>query len=375
MRRLLPPFRVRGFTLAEMLVSSAITVMLAGIMFAVMQQTTTLWRRTAGKVEQFRESRNAFEALTSRLSQATLNAYWDYDNATTPTKYVRRSELRFISGPMETIGGAAPAGTLRPMHGVFFQAPLGEIANPKYNGYENLLCTWGYFLEVGSDEKFRPPFIKNDVLTPRYRPRLMEFSHPSENNIIFTKTSGRTRPIAGETVGKTYVGKTWYQTPLKGANGAIPSVHVIAENIVAFLIVPRLAPEDEKEAGGTGADPDVTPIAPKYEYDSSPVSGAPDSRYVNGLTNPKHQLPPILQVTMVAVDDAGADKLGYAQANLDPLELSTKFKEARKYSEELLAKGEPDSLENKLIARKVNYRIFTTNVMIRGAKWSREQTN
>ncbi len=373
----------RGFTLVELLVSAAITVVLAGIMIGIAQQTGTLWRRTTGKVEQFRESRNAFETITTRLSQATLNAYWDYDNALAPTKYLRRSELRFTSGPMEVIGGTTPAGTLRPLHGVFFLAPFGETVDAKYNGYDNLLCTWGYFMEVGSDEKLRPPFMTNAMLEPRYRPRLMEFSHPAENNIIFTKTSGITRVASGEKLGKDYVGKTWYQNPLKGASASggvqtppiTPNIHVIAENIVAFVILPRLSIEDEEEVKGAAGDPDLSPIAPRYEYDSSPVPGAPDARYNKGITNPKNQLPPLLQVTMVAVDEAGAQKLGYSQATLDPLGLSSKFKESKDYSEDLLTSGPPDSLENKLIAKRVNYRVFSTNVVIRGAKWSREQSN
>src|SRR6185369_7334797 len=77
----------RGFTLVEMLVSATITVVLAGIMFAILSQTSRVVGRTVGKVEEFREARNAFEAVSTRLAQATLNTYIDYDSATSPTKY------------------------------------------------------------------------------------------------------------------------------------------------------------------------------------------------------------------------------------------------------------------------------------------------
>ena len=128
--------------------------------------------------------------------------------------------------------------------------------------------------------------------------------------------------------------------------------------------------------GGTAAtDPDGSPLAPKYLYDSAPQTIPPDTRYKDGRLNPTNQLPPMLQVTLVAVDEPGAVKLGYSSANLDPLGLSTKFVNTTDFTKDLLRTGAADSVENKLITQRVNYRIFTTNVIIRGAKWSREQTN
>ena len=76
-----------AFTLIEVLLSTAVLAVLVVLFASMVAQTSALWKRTTGKVEQFRQARNGFERMTSQLAQATLNTYWDYDNPTTPTKY------------------------------------------------------------------------------------------------------------------------------------------------------------------------------------------------------------------------------------------------------------------------------------------------
>ena len=66
-----------GFTLTEILVATAILAIIIGILFSMTQQTGKVWKNTTGKVEVFRTARNAFEAMTRTLSQATLNTYYD----------------------------------------------------------------------------------------------------------------------------------------------------------------------------------------------------------------------------------------------------------------------------------------------------------
>ena len=62
-------------------------------------------------------------------------------------------------------------------------------------------------------------------------------------------------------------------------------------------------------------------------------------------------------------------------SSVDPFGLKGKFEKSEDYSKDLLQSDNDDSLEALLISKGLNYRIFTTNVVIRGAKWSREQTN
>ena len=101
-----------GYSTIEMLVAGTVLALVLGIVMAVTGETQKLVSATAGKVEQFREARAAFDTVTRRLSQATLNTYWDYQynivsknygettrHIKVPVRYERGSELRFRSGP------------------------------------------------------------------------------------------------------------------------------------------------------------------------------------------------------------------------------------------------------------------------------------
>jgi uncharacterized protein (TIGR02599 family) len=359
--------RRRGVTLVELLVSTAVIALLSAFLVAALGQVGSLWRRSAGKSEQFREAQNAFESMTTRLAQATLDVHWEYDDPAAPTKYRRDSNLRFISGPAQHILESPPGGSAWPTHAVFFQAPFGVSENPDYREYANLLCSWGYFLQVSDDRAFRPPFLPEASVPVRHRPRLMEMWDPAEKNLIYKFTGG--------TAGRSYAGREWFRLPL--ARPA-PPVRVIAENILALIIVPRLAPADEALAkhsiGASNAD--YSPLAPAYLYDSAPLSATNrgDRRHTDARLNPVHQLPPILQVSMVAADETSVAALGYGDRNLDPLTLGGKFRRSEDFSRDLSLAGGSDAVESRLISARANYRIFTTNVVIRGAKWSREQT-
>jgi len=364
--------RAFGFTLIEVLLATAILGLLVAMFATLVAQTSGLWQRTTGKIEQFREARNAFESMTTRLSQATLNTYWDYDSATAPTKYERRSELRFISGPSKTVIPTVSGGRTRLTHSVFFIAPLGYTNQAaKFGNYDNLLCAAGYYLEFGDDKLLRPGFIPETVAPLRFRHRLMEFIAPTENasNNIYKYTSGL---LAANTYNK----KDWYQ-PLVNATPtttAPANFHQIAENIVALIITPRLSRDDEKQASG-GSVSDESKLASNYLYDSSPGAAVSGAQYNDPLLNPTNQLPPILQVTMVAIDELSASRLRLDAGKSDVFGAGAKFTKSSDYSKDLLQTGGTTSLEDTLIAQRVNYRIFNTNVTIRGAKWSRDQKN
>ena len=356
--------RQAGFTLVEVLVSLGIVVLLTVLFAGIVHQTSVVWRRTTAKTEQFGEARAAFESMTMRLAQATLNTYWDYDNVAAPKRYERRSELRFISGPADDLIGTPPAGRSRLTHAVFFQAPLGITELPRYRGYENLLCTWGYYLEVGDDLALRPDFITTQVVPARFRSRLMELWDPAERNPIYSFTSGP--------MGRAYAGREWFRGVFASNH---PPVRVLAENIVALIITPRLAPADEAAVKSSGENADYSPLAPNFLYDSAPVATPSDPRYSDGRLNPIHQLPPLLEVTMVAVDELSAKRLGRAWQSADPFEIGRYFRDTRHTGQELHLDGSPDSLESRLIQQHLNYRLFTTNVVIRGAKWSQTKTD
>lgn len=374
-----------GFSLIEVLVSIAVIASLLIVFVSMTEQTGSIWRGTTGKIEEFRDARNAFETLTNRLSQATLNTYWDYDSATLPTAYVRRSELRFVSGPASTYLGDGPNGT-RVTHCVFFHALFGSVdgtqgatgANSAYRGLEGLLNVWGYYVELNSDTVLRPGFLVAGPHSPppRYRFRLMEFRQSSEQMATYNRTSGLDPTAYGKAAAIGYQGTDWYRT---AANATAAPSRVVAENIIALIITPRLSKADEQAlpAALRSANPDYSPLAPNYAYDSAQTMN-PGQPGVSPFTNPKSQLPPVLQVTLVAIDEASATRLNLTAASTDLFGVSYKFNDTARYTTDLAidpSGNSAASLANSLNARKLNYRVFTTSVPIRSAKWSRDETN
>ena len=346
----------RGFTLVELLLSVVLISLLALLLASMTSATTSTWQYTSSKIEQFRGATTAFETITRRVSQATLNTSWDYhypnnDTTKAPDRYVRQSDLRFLVGRSETL--MAASNPPRPTHGIFFQAPLGYVDDPAdFSGMDNLLNTWGYYIEYNKDT--RPPFLDNLPNSPpwRYRSRLMEFMQPSNKLTIYSRTSGHPE----------YTGREWFTEALSSTN---PPVHVLAENIIAMVLLPKLS----KAEDSTGIK-----LAPSYDYDSTIdlTSGNPSA---DAELNPKNQLPPVVQVTLVAIDEASAMRMSNADAaNLASL-LGNLFTSSAQFETDLRkdpTNSSDTSLEAYLIRHKINYRIFTTNVSLRGAKWSRK---
>ena len=183
---------------------------IAGLMYfliTTIDQTQKVWVRTTEKVVEFQSARSAFESMTRRLSQATLNAYWrahegDPTTSKAAFKFRRQSELQFISGPTERFFGASPKlsklSQAYPTHAVFFQAPIGyteetttvgTVQLQTFRNLDSLLATCGYFIEYGV-ETDRPPFIDKATPAPpdKYRHRLMEMTIPSEHLTIFQRS-------------------------------------------------------------------------------------------------------------------------------------------------------------------------------------------
>ncbi|RYD73558.1 MAG: Verru_Chthon cassette protein C [Verrucomicrobiaceae bacterium] len=341
----------RGFTVVELMVSTTIIALMMVILVQITTQTTNTWRYTTSKAEQFREARNGFEIMVRRISQATLNTYWDYNTNTAgdPLGYIRSSELRFASGPMQTGGNKldSTSSPKRPTHGIFFHAPFGHVSPTasgpdwqKFKGLEGLLNTWGYYIEVNDDRDLRPPFLKEEHSPYRIRSRLMEMMQPSGAMMsTYYYTSGQQgRPT---TTYKNYAGLDWFRKPLalQGANDAQQVVsHPLAENIIALVLLPKLADQDAAEMNMTGSRKD-TVLAPEYYYHSGQVGEAASygsDALLAGALNSKHQLPPVVQVTMIAIDETSAQRLNMQTLEDDPLEIQdpTLFTKAEDYKKD-----------------------------------------
>jgi uncharacterized protein (TIGR02599 family) len=408
------PFRSRGFTIIELLVATVVFSGLLLILAVTTNQTSDVWRRSAAKVEQFQSARRGFESMTRRLSQATLNTYWDYeyeiigsgqnrvlDVSKPPLGYARQSELRFRSGAMETL--APKEGVLRPAHGVFFQAPLGltedddvlEIDRRRLNPLGDLLNSWGYFVEAGSDEKIIPPFLQK-VIQPRMRYRLMQFMEPTERAQIDDPAADLDKNdrlaarliIRNENWDLPWDG--WFVEPMKRTEDS--PTRVLSENILALVVLPRLSQQDESER----ARKKLSLLAPLYDYDSKRNSNSPEAvkdplnPKIRGASsdqpeavNPKNQLPPVVTVAMIAIDELSAQRLAESAESDDlaiGLDWEGLFERAELLEDDPETSGAGKSgdgdlykLEQQLIAKRVNYRVYTSNVPIRGAKWSRSQ--
>lgn len=351
------------------MVSTAILSVLLLLVISVLDQTQRSWQQSRSRVEQFRDARVAFELLTRNLSQATLNTYWDYFYAgqdppnqpppvtggsapRPPDAYMRMSELQFRVDQTTSLLTGSPA--VRPGHAVFFQAPLGLTVNPQYRSLSNLLNARGYFVQFGSDEDLRPGFL-GATIEPRHRYRLFEYRPPAE-----AYTAG----------GQSYQGNTIYVNPTGWFRDDVNLVsRPIADNIILLLISPQVS---EEAAAARNQPPHW--IAPQYRYNSldpdnststiSPVTVDPDTSRLNQGT--QHLMPPLLKVTMVALDEASAQRWT-SDNNNNPVnilqEANAPFTNVSNYDDDL------QRLQDYLNDQRLNYRVFTSTVGIRSAKW------
>jgi uncharacterized protein (TIGR02599 family) len=381
----------RAFTLIELLVSMTFLVILMLVVSQVIGIVQRTWVRANSRVSQFREARQAFDTLTRSISQATLNNYWDNEfnsvgtdaagqQITLAKDYFRQSELQFICGPTsKVVPGATGNAQNYPGHAVFFQAPLGIaslVATVGQGGagqpvntenMVNLLCGRGYFVEWGTDASFRPAFLEklNNAVPVRSRLRLMEYSPTAEKNRIYDTTL---RPITSHSM-------EWYQdvlnTEVQNAQETVQTrafTRPIAENIIALVISPQV-----EVTGNTSVIPYA--IAPQYIYDStlkinpgaSPVNASPQGT--------QHLLPPLLKVSMIALDERSGELLARTENSQMRAQLLTsiagKLQNAANLTEELDgSQGKVGTLAQLLLAQKLNYRIFSTTIALKQSRWS-----
>ncbi len=326
-----------AFTLVELLVAMSITLLLMVLVMQILGFSSNQWKQVLENTKAFQGARAAFESLTRNLSQAVLATEYDYYDASrrsrlqiatladaanklstfTPAIYGRSSALHFISGK----NLIADQHT----HSIFFQAPL-DFEPPSDENPSGQLNAIGYFIHYGNDAANRPPNLSSSSPEPRTRFRLMQYLQPSSTLDVYRDSTGT----------------SWFSTE---AGQSVPvNAHILAENIVVLALLPKL-PDEQGKA--------VDAIAPFYEYNSRTpwTSGAQPIQM--------HQLPPVVRVLMVAIDEVSAQRdseLGKS--------FRTLFTDPNKFADDL------NEVETELRERKVNYRVFQADVPIRSAKWS-----
>lgn len=347
-----------GFSLLEVLVSTAVLALFVVLLTTITDSAFRLWRNTQSSIVSFDAARTAYDTLTRRLSQATLNTYLDYyDTAWVrrnpsnsanfiPARYGRASDLHFMVGD---VGGSDALLDLpddQQGKGVFFFAPLGfSNGNATLSDLPNLLNACGYYVEFGSDPN-RPSFLSS--LPERYRYRLIENILPTQD---FNASSGGYPAFTNG--GDDY---KW----IKDGLGTEKSVkNVLCDNIIALIIRPEVAAQDASLLGLTNS----YSLTTDYAYDSrAGRTGISALQFA--------QLPPMLRVIMVAVDEKSAARLTTGTTPPDDFKLNASwFQSPAKLDEDLAA------LEEQLIKAKVDFRIFNQVIPLRGAKFSAKQEN
>ena len=318
--------RRNGFTLLEVLASLAILLIVVIALVDFMGGIDRAWR--SGASDPFAEAQDAFESVAAHLGAATLAPYEDYADTTgafrtssafVPDHVARRSDLAFVCGPASgllTGSGRTTAGS-----GVFFLEPSGFTETDSHAGLERLLNARGYFVQF-SDDPSAPSFVL--LRTHFWRWRLMEALQPSESLQVFAQATS----------------SAWI-AQLAGS-GAV--VSVLAENVIALVVLPERAANDSGAA-----------LAPAFSYDSRDTS--------NRLT--LHQLPPRIRIVLVAIDDSSAVHLAALNgANPPPLVASTLFQQATQLDADLA------TLDASLTGQKIGHRIFQREILVTSANWS-----
>lgn len=352
-----------GFSLVEILVSLAVLAILLLINVQVIDQVQSTWAASNARVSQFREARTAFDILVRNLSQATLNTFVDYDsnyviNAAqnagvtlqTPSSYQRKSNLQFVCGPSTSLLSGGGGAALTPGHSVFFQAPLGVSENPSYVGLDRLLCSRGYFVQFTSDEPFKPDFILSSGT--KYRYRLMEFSPPTEENLVYNSMGAN-----GVASNSWFSGAAAQPNAINVGSENALNVGVtrpIADNILALIISPRQDTQTNQTAS-------ATVIAPRYSYDSTVVALST----ANSPQGTQNLLPPLVKIVLVAIDERSAERLSEQNGSSPPFgtSLTAPFNNANQ-----LESTEIPNLIKYLASQNVNYRLFSATVQIRSSK-------
>jgi len=310
-------FRHGAFTLIELLVATVVLSLILMVMLSLITQTSNVWRSSSARIEAFQGARRGFENLTRLLEQATLNTYWDYDNPNQPTNYIRKSELHFLVAPPGTNGLPGTPGTGQT---VFFQAPANTTGLTNYDGLTSLINACGFYVQYGSDAAWLPAHVNSSQARERFR--LMQWTQDTETLGVYNSPNG----------------SAWITA--SAASQAIP----VADNVIALLVWPK--------EEGTPA----VPILNAYSYDSRS-----DVR-----PSAINQLPPVLQVGLVAIDEISASRLGSTLPTVIGQCLNGLFTDnpSGQFSQDL------ETLQARLTGQSITYRSFVSAVPMREAKWS-----
>jgi uncharacterized protein (TIGR02599 family) len=327
--------RNRAATLPEVLIALAIMLV---VMLSVLEFCSAVERAwKSGEADPYAESESAFETVTRNLASATLESYQDYADANgafrtnaavtpnppfVPDHLARRSDLDFVCGPAAGNTGLLAASKLTTTgSAVFFLAPQGVTQTYANTGMQRLLNAMGYFVAFGSDNT-APSFVQ----APTWRWRLKQVAQPAELLQIYATTNST----------------GWIQQVVPP--GATFST--LADNVITLIILP------ENVVNNVTAS-----LTSSFGYDSRDTG--------NPLT--LHQLPPLLRVVLVAIDETTALRLATLNGTNPPPLVSTNLFQTA--TEQQLT-ADLATLDASLTAQGIGHRIFQRDILLPSANWS-----
>lgn len=328
-----------AFSLLEMLVAMTILLAIIALSAAMLNTIEQGWSRIRSRTMEFRDARAAFETIANRLSQARIDTYWDYemDNQGLPESYQKASHLHFVAGPASAL---VPESFAKGEgHAVFFQAPFGMSRDSNLKGLSSLMNGWGYFTGYGSNANWQPEFLKGKKIIPeRFRYRLFEYHLPTERLRLHSDTKDGIFDYE------------WIYDQIE-----VGTVSILAENVIAFVVQPTEA------VSGTASNK----IAENYRFDSRAFDISPGE---SNADRAKHEVPPIIRLTMVVVAEADFAKIqkGTEIPTEFQIQSIAPFAKAKDYQADI------NALEKHLQEKRIDYRVFTTAISMRSAKFTGE---
>jgi len=340
-----------AFSLLELLVSFSLLILLSVILLQMTDSTARVTSRVRGSIDTFQGARAAFETITRRLSQATLHTINEYDDPLAPTRYRRFSQLHFISARAETLLEPGWLGGVFAGHAVFFQFPGGYNPNQGTDALPDLLNACGYLIAFCPEETPELGLLPSipGWSAPHFPPRfrLIEALEPSADLSVYQ---------SGES-------PQWIEDLCANERTRLS---VLADDVILLAFLPRLPLADDVSG---------VALAPAFRYDSRAdtrvecVTASGETIHASSL----HQLPPMVEVVMVALAPESArrlaDQFGEAPPDLGTLSGDP----AQPFSDPALFEEQLSGLTRTLSQRKLVFRLFRTTVVLKGAKWSQDQ--
>ena len=399
-----------AFTLVELLVATAILMLMLGFLLTVTGNVGSTVAESSVKLDAYATGRLGFDIVANTLSRGTLNTYWTYYNSqgqtrTTstsatvsstsstyyqnfvPVTYGRASNLQFVVRTNTNEGIIAGANSGYYGQEVDFSYPAGYSTTSTILDTQGLLNNCSFFVQYGSDALYKPAMFTTGANATLYRYRLFQAIMDTTNFEYFVS--------GANALGAT---PSWI-TQLDG--NAQAYWRPLADNVIALIVWPQ---DPEDPSANSSYDPAGNPVIsgtelqtnyPKtnsgYTYDSqfpygysgySSIWGGGSSMSASSFPITFCQSPPTVQLTLVLIDDASAKRLCTSAIPPSLIEnaLAGKFVNPTNYRVDLYGGTTTSSpnltgtygLINYLsIFDHINCQVLNTKIVLRESKWSK----